>query len=109
MIVPGFVIGVALSIFFATPVVINREIWSQPNPPHPATALLILFGPAGGPFAEPLAMVDYSLRRMCLWGGVLLLLIVLHPCWPRWETGVVTGLTIAYWFLLGFVYTYAAV
>jgi hypothetical protein len=38
---------------------------------------------------------------------MLLLLIALHPCWPRAETGVLSGLAIAFWFLLGFVYTYA--
>ncbi len=106
---PGLGIGIALSICCGVPVVTNVDVWSQAHPPHPATALLILFGPAGGPFAEPLARVDYSWPRMCLWGGGLLVLMALHPYWPRWEAGVVSGLTIACWFLLGFGYTYAGV
>lgn len=109
VVVTGFGIGVALSMFCATPIVTNRAVWEQPNPPHPSGALLVLFGPVGGPFAEPLAMADYSLPRMCLFGGVLLLLIGVHPCWPRWETGAVSGLGLAIWFLLGFSFTYASV
>jgi hypothetical protein len=105
VVVLGFGIGLALSLFCAIPVV----TWSQPNFPNPASALLILLGPATGPFAEPLAFVDYSLPRMYLLGGGLLVLIALHPCWPRLETGVISGLTILLWFLLGFSYTYAGV
>jgi hypothetical protein len=87
----------------------NPAVWSQAASPHPATALLILFGPAAGPFAEPLANMNFSVLRMCLWSGVLVPLIGLHPCWPRSETALVSGLTIAFWYLLGFVYTYAGV
>jgi hypothetical protein len=109
VVVGGFGIGVALSMFCATRVVTNPAVWAQPNPPHPSAALLILFGPAAGPFAEPLAIVDYSVLRMCLWGALLVPLMALHPCHPRRETGLVSGLTIAFWFLLGFSYTYAGV
>lgn len=108
VVVMGFGIGVALSTFCATPFVMNPAVWEQPNPPHPSAALLVLFGPAGGPFAEPLAMAEYSLPRMCFLGCVLLVLIAVHPCCPRWETGAVSGLGIAIWFLMGFAYTYAS-
>jgi hypothetical protein len=109
VVVVGFGIGMALSMFCALPLVTNPTAWSQPHSPHPASALLILVGPAAGPFAEPLAYVDYSLPRMYLLGGGLLVLIALHPCWPRLETGLTSGLTILLWFLLGFSYTYAGV
>jgi len=72
-------------------------------------AVVVLFGPAAGPFAEPLALEDFSLLRMFALGGVLLGLIALHPCWPRPETGVLSGFGLAWWFFLGFGYTYYSV
>src|SRR5262245_24355647 len=92
VVVVGFGLGIGLNMVCAIPIVTNSMVAA--HAPNPFTALLVLFGPAGGPFAEPLALAEFSLLRMCLWGGVLLPLIALHPCWPRGETGVVSGLTI---------------
>ena len=105
----GSVIGVILSLLVGLPIVMNPQVQNQPNPPPVSSALLVCFGPAAGPFAEPLASVDYSLGHMCLWGIPLLGLVGLHPCRPNAWTGCVSGLALAFWFLLGFANTYAAV
>lgn len=94
VVVSAFAIGLALSLFCAMRAPLN------PAAPHPSP--LVLFGPAAGPFAEPLARVDYSPPRMALWAGVLLAVIALHPCWPNAQTGVVSGVAIGIWFLVGF-------
>jgi len=109
VVVPGFGTGTALAVTCALPIVSNPAVWEQPNPPPRSTALLVLFGPVAGPFAEPLAFIDFSVARMFAWAAVLLPLIALHPCYPRWQTGIVSGLAIAFWFFLGFANTYYTV
>jgi hypothetical protein len=104
-----FGLGLGLSAFLASLTVANAWDWWLSEPPHPVMLLLLFLGPAGGPFAEPLAFSDFSLLRICLLGGVLMLLIALHPCWPRSETGLVSGLAVEFWFLTGFAYIYAGV
>jgi hypothetical protein len=106
---PGLAIGVLLSLTAGLPVVLNPRVWDQPHPPPVWSALLVCLGPVAGPFAEPLARVDYSVGHMCLWGVPLLVLIGLHPCRPNVLTGCLSGLSLACWFLLGFANTYAAV
>jgi hypothetical protein len=97
VVVPGFGIGIGFSTLIFLPLLVRQEVWSQSNPPN---AFQVLFlSPAGGPL---LGILMYpSDRQMYLWSAVLMALIALHPCWPRWETGLISALAIAFWFLWG--------
>jgi hypothetical protein len=113
VVVPAFLAGLCLSMCCGGPVVANPAVWARPaHPSHPPvwlSALLVLFGPSAGPFAEPLAFVEYSWPRMLGLGAVLLGLIALHPWRPGIGTGVASGVGVAVWYLLGFANTYSGV
>lgn len=98
---PGFGIGIGLSTLMFFPLAIDPAVWSQADPPNPFSALLLFLSPAGGPLLGILMFP--SDRQMYLWSAVLMALIALHPRWPRWETGIISGLAIAFWFLWGFM------
>jgi hypothetical protein len=101
VVVPGFLLGTALSVFLGL-----KAAGSQAFDP---LTLLICFGPLAGPFSEPLGRVDYDAGRMIGWGGILMLLIALHPLRPRRWTAVVSGLVVGVWFVSGLCWTYDGV
>jgi hypothetical protein len=101
VVVPGFLLGTALSVFLGL-----KAAGSQALDP---LTLLVCFGPLAGPFSEPLGRVDYDAGRMIGWGGILMLLIALHPLRPRRWTAVVSGLVVGVWFVSGLCWTYDGV
>jgi hypothetical protein len=103
VVVPGLSLGTAASVLFAL-----LGVWHHPVPAL-GMFLILCLGPLGGPLSEPLAVIDYSVAGMVAWGCGTALLIGLHPLRPNPVTGVISGLALAYWFLLGFGYTYAGV
>jgi hypothetical protein len=110
IIVPGLLIGLCLSMCCGGRVVFNSAQFTGPNdPPQWPSALLVIFGPTAGPFAEPLAYEDYSWPRMIAWGVGLLALIALHPWRPSSTTGIISMIAMLTWFLVGFCYTYNSV
>jgi hypothetical protein len=105
VVVPGFLLGLCLS----TCCVCSLQSRNKVATDRPDLTALVILGPAAGPFAEPLAFLNYSLLRMFALGLPLLALISLHPIYPHPATGLISGMALATWYLLGFSNTYYGV
>jgi len=105
VVVPGFLLGLCLSTCCVCSLQSRKKVATD----RLDLAVLAVFGPAAGPFAEPLAFVKYSLFRMFALGLPLLALIALHPLSPHPVTGVISGMAMAMWYFLGFANTYYGV
>jgi hypothetical protein len=107
VVVPGFGIGIGFSTLIFLPLLARQKVWSQSNSPNAFQVLLIILSPAVGPL---LGILMYpSDPQMYLWSAVLMPLIALHPCWPRWETGIISLLAIVFWFLWGLMIVFSGV
>ena len=109
VVVPGLMAGLCLAMTCGGSLVANPAVWQQPDPPSPAAILLVLFGPALGPFAALLASVDSSWPQILGLSVVLMGLIALHPLRPGIVTGVASGVGLAIWFFIGFAIIYSEV
>jgi hypothetical protein len=107
VVVSGFGVGIGFSTLIFLPLLVRQEVWSQPNPPNLFQVLLLFLCPAGGPLWGILMFP--SDPQMYLWSVGLMALIALHPRWPRWETGIISLLAIACWFIWGLMLAFSTV
>jgi hypothetical protein len=107
VVVSGFGVGIGFSTLIQLPLLARQEVWSQSNSPNAFQVLLLFLSPAGGPLLGILMFP--SDPQVYLWSVGLMALIALHPRWPRWETGIISSLAIACWFMWGFMFLYSSV
>jgi hypothetical protein len=70
---------------------------------------LLTLAPFLGPWAEPLAYVDYDLSRMFLWSAILFAVMLCGLVLRPREFCSLIYISSVPWFLIGFAYTYYGV
>lgn len=94
VVVPGFLIGIGISIFL----VLGTVPWNLDT-------LKSAFLPVAGPFVACL-LLENDVLVIMLYGIPLAILIGLHPLRPSRGTAAASGPAIFLWFLFGIILTY---
>ena len=102
VVVPGFTIGAILSGLFAMRMGSHLG-WGLGD------FCFIWLSVLAGPFAGHWAAAGWGIGDTLAWGIPSGLAIAFHPLSPNWFSGMISGIGIFFWILIGFATTYYGV